>query len=84
MRKINISLQQAVIEAAKAAGEAVNEANPGETSNEEKLISYLKRQALATPGSFLTLLGKVAVGAEPIEEKPVLHIELVAPAMKEK
>jgi len=89
MTKIPISLSQAVVEAARAAGEQMNEGegggeeelakNKATDRQEEALVNYLKTQALAVPGSFLTLLGKVGAGQSQTNLPPVTRIELVAP-----
>jgi len=62
-----LSLKQAMMAAATKAG------------GEEGLVAYLEKQALATPSSFLTLLGKLAAQQDGDIEQPVMRIELVAP-----
>jgi len=118
MTKTPISLCQAVVKAARAAGvemtrleqlsrkgesnfevensnenkilkhcittlsetkNALIEADEQNEPPEEGLVTYLKAQALATPGSFLTLLGKVGMGREDENLPPITRIELVAP-----
>jgi len=76
MEKTHMSLSQAVMEAARAAG--------GEETHETHgLVTYLKAQALATPGSFLTLLGRVATRQETGDVLPITRIELVAPQARD-
>jgi len=70
------SLRQAVLRAAAAAAD---EKKANENSDEEGLVTYLKHQALAVPGSFLTLLGKVVSQKEEADDPPITRIELVAP-----
>jgi len=82
MAENDLSLQRAVLQAARQAG-LVATVEAGEDSDEEGLVAYLKSQALAVPGSFLTLLGKVAGQIEEEKERPIVRIELVAPSMKE-
>jgi len=82
MTKTDRALPQAVIAAAQAAGDHLAQENIGkqdEIGANEGLVSYLKAQALATPGSFLTLLGKVGLQSEDDAMAPITRIELVAP-----
>jgi len=76
--KTMMPLRQAVMAAARAAGQKELEG----MADEEGLVAYLKNQALNVPGSFLTLLGKVATQDESEDSLKIMRIELVAPEIK--
>jgi hypothetical protein len=75
--KTTAILKDAILKAAEKAGKQ---------HGSEGMVSYLEAQAMANPGPFMALLGKVLpmqVGMDPDNPLKVVHrIELVAPSGK--
>ena len=75
--KTTALLKDAILQAAELAGGEADDKSPG------GMIAYLQKQAIANPGPFMALLGKVLptqIAGDPDNPlRLVTRIELVAP-----